>query len=426
MAHILPQIAERHSGYGPLLDVACACLAFLLPWALVKSYTLHFFYLIGAATLLDSGWFVALTTHGKGLALPNPAIIRAGSFYATHMSPLLALIRMVHDRVWQGFDAVWFSAVQGVWYGLIGLAVWLAVRRAAPSLALPTALLTALGGVELATLGFPHFEVAMPALILLFLALFGHARNPWALLLLPLLLAVREDAGLHAACLLALIGWHFALTRDQASRYAERVYLLLAALLIASALISIVVRQHYFGGGDNTLDRVYLGSPPLTHITLPFLEQRLVHVVRQRLYIFLPVAMIVFTAVWMRDRLLLLGPLACVPWLMLAMIAVVQDAGTLKNYYAFPFIVALAWPALCLAFRTLQERRLVRLQIVGAHCRYPSCRIARGMRIQHHGPIFCRHRGRRSAAPRPCSTAFLPRSPVSAPGSPTMRRRRCG
>ena len=74
--------------------------------------------------------------------------------------------------------------------------------------------LCAANGISLATIGFPHIEIAIPALILLILACWtrGYRRLAW--MLVPLLLMIREDAGLHLAIIVAL----FAIWRWRARR----------------------------------------------------------------------------------------------------------------------------------------------------------------------------------------------------------------
>jgi hypothetical protein len=337
-----------------------------LPWTIVTCYTLNFFYCSGKATLLDSGWFVYLYTHGSGLALQNPITIRHGSFYAFHMSPLIAILRLLHGVVWNGYDSAWFSLTQGFWYGVTGFGAWLAMRKAAPHLALAASLLTALGGVELATIGFPHYEVAIPALLILFLVVFRDADRPWALLILPVLLSVREDAGLHAAGIFLLIGCYFAVRHEASARRATWAYFILAGLSFTAALLSLAIQHAVFADGYEALGHTYLGQPRFSHVNFAFLIRRLANLGVYRAYIFLPVALILFAAVRLRNPLMIVGPLACGPWLLLSLLAVSQQAGLLCNYYAFPFMIALAWPAVCLALRHSVDGRLAWLQIAAS------------------------------------------------------------
>ncbi len=343
--------------------IVMGSLALLVPWVLATAYTLNFYYLSGAATLLDSGWFVALESHGTALALPNPPVVITGSFYATHVSPVLAVLRLLHDAIWTGPDAAWFCVCQGAWYGIIGLAIWLALRGASAPLALPAAWLTALGGAELATLGFPHFEVAIPAMLILFLVL--RAGNRWASLLLLPLLAVREDAGLHAAMVLGLVGLCLVW---QAGRRTPAAYpfLLLAVLLTGGSLISMAVHGLLFGNGPNALRDTYIGNPPLAHLTPMFLRRRLADLTCYRAYLFVPLALILAAALLTRDKLLLVGPLSCLGWLLPTIIARTHQAGLLWGYYAFPLMPALAWPAIRQRLRPRPTGGMARLQLLAS------------------------------------------------------------
>ena len=343
--------------------VGAGALALLVPWALVTSYTLNFYYRSDRVTLLDSGWFAALVSHGSGLALPNPVAILPGSFYAVHMSPMLALLRLLHDAVWPGPDAAWFSLCQGAWYGMIGVAVWVALRPSAKRLALPTAILTAMSGPALATLGFPHFEVAIPALLVLFMVVFGAARAWWALPLLALVVGVREDGGLHAACVTGLVGLYFARQHRRLSAPPAAAFLVLTVLLVVGAAVLATVQARCFAYGPSALHGTYLGRPPFAHVSMALVQGRIANLFDDRAYIFGPIALILIVAVLMRDLLLAVGPLSCTGWLLVSIVARMQQAGQLSNYFGFPFMFVLAWPAICLRLRDRPEPRLAWLQL---------------------------------------------------------------
>ena len=314
-------------------------MAFALPALFGTLYTLNHFYVRGA-TMWDTGWFSYLASHAEGLALPNPPAI-GGSFYVDHVSPIFSVLSWLRAVIWSGPDTPYFAATQGLWYGLMGLGIWLAMRGSNTILASVLAVVTALNGVTLATLGFPHIEVAIPALLIVFIALFrDDARWPACLILLPLLL-VREDAGMHAAMLLGTVGLY--LGRDKG-----RPYLMVGAACLAASIATFLVQKCLLGGGYNAVD-TYLGIPPLAHVTPAFLASRIVQWMNNRAYIYVPIALVLGAAWWIRSPLLTLGALACLPWTLLGLIANSDQAGIFWNYYGFPFIIAMAWPALSLA-----------------------------------------------------------------------------
>jgi len=75
-----------------------------------------------------------------------------------------------------------------------------------------------------------------------------------------------------------------------------------------------------------------------------------------RSYLYVPLGLMLLVARRHRSALLALGPLACVPWTLLALVAVSGLAGGLTSYYAFPFMAAMAWPALSLAIEPTAPR----------------------------------------------------------------------
>ena len=244
---------------------ACHLLAFVVPAALATNYTINRFYTLGAA-MWDSGWFAYLSCHG----LQNPPAL-GGTFLSDHMSLVLAVLAVVHTISPAMPDPVFFAFTQGFWFGILGLATsicvtpWLPVRRG-----LPLAALCAMNGISLATLGFPHIEIAIPALILMVLALWTTNRRKAALAVVPLLLTVREDAGLHLAIILALMsgyGWY------RAGRWrAGQMAAVLAALCVTTSFAILAVQQAFFSDGAfatdgmDLLHAVYLGRPTFAHV----------------------------------------------------------------------------------------------------------------------------------------------------------------
>jgi hypothetical protein len=243
---------------------ACHLLAFLVPAVLATNYTISRFYTLGAP-MWDAGWFAHLSCHG----LQNPPAM-GGTFLSDHMSFVLAVLALVHTISPAMPDPVFFAFTQGFWFGILGLGTsicvmpWLPARRG-----LLLATLCAMNGISLATLGFPHIEIAIPALIVMVLALWTTNRRMAALTVVPLLLTVREDAGLHLAIILALMagyGW----CRTSQWR-AGRMAAALALLCVITSFATLAVQQAFFSDGAfaadgmDSLHAVYLGRPTLAH-----------------------------------------------------------------------------------------------------------------------------------------------------------------
>lgn len=349
---VAPMRAPRRAGTLPALGHA---IAFLVPAILATNYTINRFYALGAA-MWDSGWFAHLAVNG----LRNPPAI-GGIFLTDHMSLVFVLLSLVHGLTPATTAPVFFAASQGLWFGVIGLAASLCLRPIVGArFAVPLAVLGALNGISLATIGFPHIEIAIPALVLLMLALWarGQVRAAWCVL--PLLLTIREDAGLHLATVFALVAlWTWRVAGWRAARPAAAMAA--CGLLAAAAIMGV---QHvWFTAPTDQLHETYLGSPMLAHVNWHFLGNRIYRLGQNRSYIYLPFLLTLAAAARRRDLLLAIGPLAGLPWLGLALVARSSQAGELMSYYGFPLMIGLCWPMVAAVWSTARPARVFALRL---------------------------------------------------------------
>jgi hypothetical protein len=312
-------------------------LAFLIPALLATDYTVNRFYNLGAA-MWDSGWFAHLAVNG----LRNPPVI-GGLFLSDHMSLVFVVTALFHKLVPEITAPVFFALTQGAWFGILGLAASLCLRPLLPPVqAVALSVLGAMNGISLATISFPHPEIAIPALILLILTAWtrGYRRTAW--MLVPLLLMIREDAGLHFATIVGLIAiWRWHTTRSWRSARPEAM--MAGAGLLGSATI-LAVQEAVFVVGVDQMHDTYLGTPMLAHVDWAFLGHRIYRLGQNRSYIYLPFLITMIVAMRRREQLFALGPLAGVPWVLLALVARSSVAGELMCYYAFPLMIGLCWP----------------------------------------------------------------------------------
>jgi hypothetical protein len=353
---------QRRGLIGRSFSVGVHLLAFLVPAVLATNYTVNRFYALGAA-MWDTGWFAHLACHG----LQNPPAM-GGTFLTDHMSVVLALLALVHTISPAMPDPVFFAITQGFWFGVLGLAASLCIAQWLPEgRGLLLAILTAMNGISLATLGFPHIEIAIPALILLIIALWTTNRRVVAFILVPLLLTVREDAGLHLATILVLMAafrWY-----STGQWQMARIEAVLAALCAMISLFTLLLQRVLFSDGAfstngmDSLHAVYLGRPTLAHVDWPFLVHRVLRLGQNRSYIYLPFLVTSLVAIKRGDLGLALGPLSGMPWVALALIAVFPLAGELTSYYGFPLMIGLCWPMIACqpGFGSIDPRLGVRL-----------------------------------------------------------------
>ena len=323
----------------------------------VVNYTLNHFYVNGAY-MMDSGHFAYLSAHAVAWPLSNPPAI-GGTYFSIHFSPAFYLFTVLHRLLnalgLELTDVTWFSITQGLWLGITAASVFALLSYKKPSAAIQScfnaavSLVVTFNGVFLAALGFPHFEMAIPALLVAFFAshLRGHTKLAISFLCIGLLM--REDAGLHYFGLFFLLAIYLYWAGGRLISADVRFYSTLAVSCLAYGVLVILGQKLLFGGADDSLSRVYLGDPALSHLSPHFLEDRLTFFAQERLYILAPIILALSLSVIRRNGMLLVGFGAVVPWVLFSLLAVSLQAGTLTSYYAFPVAIALCWPAVSYA-----------------------------------------------------------------------------
>ncbi len=322
-------------------------LSFIIPSILVTNYTLNHYY-SGESFLLDTGWFTYLMTQPPLLPLDNPLDgILDKSYFTTHISlfyyPLQILYTLLDELI---TPQLYFSSIIGSFYGVIGVSIFIAGERwATTTLALTllsiTSIVAPFNGIGLGMIGFPHIEVAIPALTLLFLALYFRGNRYLSYIVVVLLLSVREDAGFHLFGLLStIILLHYILKRTLESIPKDLIIVTLLSILYS---ISIIYLQKSLFGGDNALERIYLGEPHFAHITSIFIKDVVEFFINYRSYIYIPMVILVTLAIRSRNIILIVPLLSTLPWLLLSSISITYMPHSLNNYYAFPFMIIPIW-----------------------------------------------------------------------------------
>ncbi|MEN9316042.1 MAG: hypothetical protein RIS35_2435, partial [Pseudomonadota bacterium] len=129
---------------------------------------------------------------------------------------------------------------------------------------------------------------------------------------------------------------------DLADRRARR-YLLLGAFAFAYSAIGYAVQSRFVPGTGQFTD-IYAGTGFFSHVSPELVAGRLKLYLDERLYAFAGFGACLLGYALTRRAALLLGALAGLPWLAIHLVAVSDAAGGLFSYYAFPFVVLLAWP----------------------------------------------------------------------------------
>jgi hypothetical protein len=324
------------------------CAVVVVTFVLVRTAVLNVFYTAG--DMRDPSWLAAVTWH-NGWRLRGPPA-NPFPYFHEHVAPILWLSNAVSYVVPLGkFD--YYAACIAVIHALYAAGIYRAWLLREPSqnahrmsIAALAALLAAFSGVAVTALGMPHPELAIPALALWFFIALAQREHGAAAAWLGACLAVREDAGLHVFVPLTL--WIGVLAVRQ--RRIDRDLKWLAGFALAAlgySMAAFLAKRLYFPSADN-LTRVYLGSPALHHVTMPFVLDRLSYYLRERSFIWLPLLLSLVWSAISRNPLLPIGYVAALPWLALSFVSVSYPAGTLAYYYGFPFWLALAWPLIAL------------------------------------------------------------------------------
>ena len=324
---------------------AAAMLAIGVPFAAFANLMLFHFYVRGSF-VLDSGLLASLIWHGNA-TLTQPASLGGGSFFGTHVS-LLFLPASALSWCLPFSMPQFFAGFVGFGHALLALAVfWLLVegfglrRGVGPWIAALAALGFAFSGLAIAIARYPHFETLIAAFFLLFAVaqLLGHPRL--AVVFFVLGLATREDAGFHYVAILGLLVMlNLAYGVPLRKQRAECTF----ALTALAYAIAVIVVQRLLFPGTSAFVRVYLGDPPLAHLSAGLIAHRTLFFLVGRPYILYPALGACIWALRARNPYIALAFAASIPWLLVHLLAKSPLAGTLVSYYAFPFLIALAWP----------------------------------------------------------------------------------
>ena len=324
---------------------AAAVLAVGIPFVAFANLVLFHFYVRGSF-VLDSGLLASLVWHSDA-TLSQPASLGGGSFFGTHVSPLFLPVSALSWCLSFSMPQ-FFAGFVGLSHALLALAVfWLLVegfglrRGAGPWIAALAALGFAFSGLAIAIARYPHFETLIAAFFLLFAVaqVLGYPRLAVAFFVLGL--ATREDAGFHYVSVLGLlVTLNLAYGVPLRQQRTEWTFAL-AALFYAVAAMAV---QRLLFPDTSAFVRVYLGDPPLAHLSVALIAQRMLSFVFGLPYILYPAIGACIWAVRARNPYIVLAFVAGIPWLLVHMLAKSPLAGMLASYYAFPFLVALAWP----------------------------------------------------------------------------------
>lgn len=316
------------------------------------NYILNAFY--GQGQLIaDAGWFAGLIWRSDW-GMPHPVAVRdfirlyTDDFFDIHISPLLITANGL-SRLLPLSSSAWLALFLGAGAALIAACFAAAAadflrfhcgrmferQHFLAAAALAAGAVLGLNPIVANILVYPHFEIYIPAFLLLFLLMLAADRRKSALAALAALLAVRGDAGFHLSTLLWTAAGYLCLRemrgglslREAVLRHRRLLWWSLPAFLHAALFTFLFGR-----------DLPFWTDPP------DFAEagSRLLAIVWRLeytpLFLFLP-----FAAAYFRRPDWAIGFVAILPWIGLSLLSY-SYAAHLEAYYAFPLVFALFWP----------------------------------------------------------------------------------
>lgn len=356
-------MVEKSTGRAIAGRILAGLVAFIVPAALVLAYTLDHFYRTGAY-FWDSGQFAFLASYSLSWPMPDPPFYHVDptvpprTFFHVHIQPIFYFTTALKQAFPAVPPAAFYSLLQAAISGLLGWAVATACTTAhrSPFLALATGLATAFCGPVLATVGYPHIELAIPVLFLVSLVFWLRGRRVSSCVALALCLLVREDAGLHAGSALTALALAQWLAREPSEKI--RPTLVAAIVCVAYALAALGFQKILYPVPTGRLFQVYLGVPVGSHVSADLIARRGMLFMVEKGYVVWPLVLILSVAAYKRNAILAAGPLSVLPWVILSLLAA-EDVAAFTSFYAFPTLIGIAWP--CIAFAMGRAERGLQL-----------------------------------------------------------------
>lgn len=195
-------------------------------------------------------------------------------------------------------------------------------RDAGPWIAALAALGFAFSGLAIAIARYPHFETLIAAFFLLFAVarVLGHPRLAVAFFVLGL--AAREDAGFHYVAILGLLVTLNVAYGVPLRQQRTELTFALAALFYA---IAVMAMQRLVFPETSAFARVYLGDPPLAHLSAGLIADRILSFLVGRPYILYPSLGACIWALRARSPYVVLAFAAGIPWVLVHLLAKVRS-----------------------------------------------------------------------------------------------------
>ncbi len=338
----------------PLVRIGVIVGVFAVVALLNHNAVLNQFFVVGADS--DTTWHTGLLWRGD-ITLRNPMSIDERSYFSTHFAPFFILPAMASHFL--PFDAFgWYALFMAVCHGvpaaIFASCVFAFAERSGVS-PRSAIMLAAAGGLAFAftpvaaqMVRYPHYEVAIPGLILATAAALALGRIGMAAAVFALVLTFKQDAGLHAALLLGCIA---AAVWIRTRRFAWPE-LSFAAIGTAYAAFGFLFAPLFMPVYQGHMVGYFIGDPPFAHWRIDEIARKIDFFAWHSAHVWAPLLFMAVVAAVRRDVALAVGTLAVLPWFVLVVcFANFFTVWVLSFHYAFPALIAYGWPTVLALYR---------------------------------------------------------------------------
>ena len=328
----------------------------------VFNTTLNNVYEYGS-TFYDSAEFATVGWR-SGLRLYMGPVF-GGSIYTTHASTI-NYIPSLFSYLWMGdrityyalFYALVFAAMMGTAY-IILLSLLPGWRGACYALLGTIALFC--GQIVFDAAWEMRSDFMSPLFMLLAFRAWQLRRYRQAVLWFILNNMVREDLGimiLVPVILLTGVQYYNVRLNDRAlAKEKLRWGIIISALCLVWALVTIYIQKHYFQLYDLLQDQYYDRNHPFAHLSYGLIEDRLYYLLQYAAGIWMPIFMLGVAALLFKDMELLVGALAFMPYIIGMFFSKSDMSAQFSSYKPFLFPLCVLWPAIIAYGKGVKWRR---------------------------------------------------------------------
>ena len=323
-------------------------------------YIFNHFYGNGAY-FFDSGWLSYLLSRFE-MPPANPISMADEGlpFYFTYHIALLMPLWGAIAQVAHLDSSSSFAAYQWIFHALLFFTGFVLARnhlaevKASWWFCLFFATALTYSPITIGAMSLPHTEIAIPILFLTFCTLLSSRNFIVASFVFLIILLVREDAGFHVFSFLMSYATLEAIQR-RTLPYSVKLSLAFAIIGCFYSAMTFLL-QHLYFPDFSLFVKDYAGTRLFEHVSFRLFQDRISNLALLRPELFVIAGLPITFSIMRRDLAQLSGTIAVLPWIAFNATSFSMQIGFLHAYYAFPFLVTLAWPWALGALRKLDGK----------------------------------------------------------------------